>query len=136
MLYLSSFSLIFSSNLREKAVSIAISKKTINRATAKKGMMFAHEVTTKEQSEGVDVYTLPAGLYLRVLNDTYAAQLMFGREKCHTHELFGMCGRNPELGLAFHGEGGQEMEYRSVERNPDGTRIEYAYIPVRRKEKI
>jgi len=57
-----------------------------------------------------------------------------GKEKCGTYELFNICKKHPEFGLEqYFDEGGQEMEYRKKERESDGSRIEYAYIPVKRK---
>ena len=56
-------------NKTEPVFDICISIDYWRGKTARWGMMFAHEVSTKKQPWGVDIFTLPAGLYLRVLND-------------------------------------------------------------------
>lgn len=48
---------------------------------------FVRETATKEQPEGIDIYTMPASLYIKVYTDRAAAQLI-AKEECEVWELF------------------------------------------------
>ena len=48
---------------------------------------FVREVTTEQQPEGIDVYKIPASLYIRAYTDNETAQLI-AKEQCEVWELF------------------------------------------------
>jgi transcriptional regulator with XRE-family HTH domain len=52
-----------------------------------RGIIFAREVTTMIQPDGVYLYKIPASLYLRVYTDKNAAKIT-GKETCEPWELF------------------------------------------------
>ena len=88
-----------------------------------------HEVTTDEQSEGIDVYKMPASLFIRAYTDKSTAQLM-SREKCEIWELFAYI-RNyfiPSHGFKMAENGAQELEVFDTSEHKSG----YAYMPVMR----
>lgn len=88
---------------------------------------FVREVATEEQPEGIDVYKMPASLYIRAYTDKGTAQLL-AKEECEIWELFAYI-RNffmPAHGFRMAGHGAQELEvFDSFEH-----RTGYAYMPV------
>lgn len=92
---------------------------------------FVREVLTADQPEGVQVYRMPASLYLRARNDAAAAQLI-AREKCEMWELFAYMREfvMPSQGLVMADNGAQEMEIFDASGSGDG----WAYIPVQAAE--
>ena len=93
---------------------------------AAKGIMYAQETYSKEQDSRYDLFTQPAGLYLRVLNDKKAAKLL-GKKTCETYELFGLLKTvAPQYGYAHNDNINVEIEYHNYK---NGTW--YAYIPVK-----
>lgn len=90
---------------------------------------YVREVTTEDQPEGVDVYKMPASLYIRAYTDKGTAQLI-AKEKCEVWELFAYI-RDffmPAHGFTMADNGAQELEvFDSFEH-----RTGYAYMPVSR----
>jgi hypothetical protein len=89
-------------------------------------MMFGTETYTEKQPDCYDVFKMPPSLFMRVLNNTDAAQLL-GKDRCENWELFVYMKDTvlPEHGYKFNGNGAQEVEYHHY---ISGTF--YAYIPV------
>lgn len=90
---------------------------------------FVREVSTDQQPEGVDVYKLPASLYIRAYTDPSAARLM-AKSQCEVWELFAYI-RNyimPEHGFQMAENGAQELEVFDTSEHKTG----FAYLPVRR----
>lgn len=88
---------------------------------------FVRETTSDRQPEGVDIYIMPASLYIRVYTDKAAAQLMT-KEKCDIWELFCYIRTffMPTHGFKMAENGAQELEvYDSFEHTTG-----YAYMPV------
>lgn len=90
---------------------------------------FVREVTTEQQPEGVDVYKMPASLYIRAYTDRSMSQLI-AKEECEVWELFAYI-RDffmPAHGFRMADNGAQELEvFDSFEH-----RTGYAYMPVMR----
>ncbi|MCL2775434.1 MAG: hypothetical protein FWD71_19130 [Oscillospiraceae bacterium] len=113
---------------------------------AKKGMMFAREVNTTEQPDGVYVHEQAETLYIRCQCNVESAKLL-GREHCAPYELFGYIREKvaSEHGYEFD-RAWQEIEYieynstdvfyieEDSPRNHDIINM-YSYIPVVPKEK-
>ena len=94
-----------------------------------RGMGFMHETTTEKQPEGVEVFKMPASLFIRAYTDTNTAQLMT-KQQCEIWELFAYI-RNyfmPTHGFKMAENGAQEMEVFDT----DGHTTGYAYMPVLR----
>jgi len=92
-------------------------------------MGFMRETTTEKQPEGVDVYKMPASLYIRVYADRATSQLLTKRQ-CEIWELFAYI-RNyfmPTHGFKMAENGAQELEVYDTEEHTSG----YAYMPVER----
>ncbi len=90
---------------------------------------FVRETATKEQPEGIDIYTMPASLYIKVYTDRAAAQLI-AKEECEVWELFAYI-RNffmPAHGFRMADNGAQELEVFDSFEHSTG----YAYMPVMR----
>lgn len=90
---------------------------------------FVREVTTDQQPKGVDVYRVPASLYIRASTDKASAQLLL-KEQCETWELFAYI-RNylmPSHGFKMAGNGAQELEVFDTSEHQTG----YVYMPVMR----
>ena len=90
---------------------------------------FVREVATKEQPEGVDIYTMPASLYIKAYTDRATAQLI-AKEECEVWELFAYI-RNffmPAHGFRMADNGAQELEVFDSFEHSTG----YAYMPVMR----
>lgn len=90
---------------------------------------FVRETATKEQPEGIDIYTMPASLYIKVYTYRAAAQLI-AKEECEVWELFAYI-RNffmPAHGFRMADNGAQELEVFDSFEHSTG----YAYMPVMR----
>ncbi len=90
---------------------------------------FVREVITEQQPEGIDVYKMPASLYIRAYTDRGTAQLI-AKDTCEVWELFAYI-RNffmPAHGFRMADNGAQELEvFDSFEH-----RTGYAYMPIMR----
>lgn len=94
-----------------------------------RAMGFVRETTTEIQPEGVDVYKVPASLFIRAYTDKNTAQLMT-KQQCEIWELFAYI-RNyfmPSHGFKMAENGAQEMEVFDTAEHTTG----YAYMPVLR----
>lgn len=90
---------------------------------------FVREVATEEQPEGVDIYTMPASLYIKAYTDRATAQLI-AKEECAVWELFAYI-RDffmPAHGFRMADNGAQELEVFDSFEHSTG----YAYMPVMR----
>ncbi|MDE7225182.1 MAG: helix-turn-helix domain-containing protein [Acetatifactor sp.] len=90
---------------------------------------FVREVTTEQQPEGVDVYKMPASLYIRAYTDRMTAQLI-AKEECEIWELFAYI-RDffmPAHGFRMADNGAQELEVFDLFEHRTG----YAYMPIMR----
>lgn len=88
---------------------------------------FVREVMTEDQSDGVDVYKMPASLFIRAYSDKETSQLI-SKEQCEIWELFAYI-RNflmPAHGFEMAQNGAQELEVFDTFEHKLG----YAYIPV------
>lgn len=88
---------------------------------------FVREVLTDRQPVGIDVYKIPAALYIRAYTDKFSAQLM-SKEECEIWELFAYI-RNyfmPSYGFRMAENGAQELEIFDTFEHKSG----YAYMPV------
>jgi hypothetical protein len=96
------------------------------------GYVFGREVTSENQSEGVDVYEMPASLFLRMYSDKAAARLL-KKEACEPWELFAHLRRKvmPQYGYAMAKNGAQEIEFYKAGGHARG----YAYVPVEPKRR-
>ncbi len=105
---------------------------SVNFWLAKKtrGFGFMREVTSVQQPGGVDVYQMPASLFLRAYTDRPAAQLL-SKERCETWELFAYFREYfmPAHGFEMAENGAQELEVFDTSLHDTG----YAYVPVVRK---
>lgn len=90
---------------------------------------FMREVTTDQQPEGIDVYKMPASLYIRAYTDQYTSQLM-AKEQCEIWELFAYIRDYfmPNHGFKMAENGAQELEIFDTSEHKSG----YAYMPVMR----
>ena len=92
-----------------------------------RAMGFVRETMSEEQSEGVDIYKMPASLYIRAYTDKHTAQLL-AKKQCEIWELFAYI-RNyfmPAHGFKMNKNGAQEMEAYDTDERKTG----YAYMPV------
>ena len=90
---------------------------------------FVREVTSEHQQEGIDVYKMPASLYIKAYTDKETAQLL-AKEECEIWELFAYI-RNffmPAHGFRMADNGAQELEVFASFEHREG----YAYMPVMR----
>lgn len=88
---------------------------------------FVREVLTEEQPDGVEVYKMPASLYIRAHTGKETAQLI-SKEECEIWELFAYI-RDffmPAHGFAMAQNGAQELEVFDTFEHKSG----YAYMPV------
>lgn len=94
-----------------------------------RAMGFVRETTTAEQPESVDVYKMPASLYVRAYTDIFTAQLLT-KKQCEIWELFAYIRNHfmPAHGFKMNGNGAQEMEVYDTVEHKTG----YAYMPVMR----
>lgn len=90
---------------------------------------FVREVSDENQSEGVDIYKIPASLYIRAYTDKSAAQLL-SKEQCDIWELFAYIRDYfmPAHGFKMADNGAQELEVFDTSEHSTG----YAYMPVQR----
>jgi transcriptional regulator with XRE-family HTH domain len=90
---------------------------------------FVRGVTTEEQSDGIDVYKMPASLFIRAYTDKATSQLI-GKEQCEIWELFAYIRDYfmPSHGFKMAENGAQEMEVFDTFDHKTG----YAYMPVER----
>ncbi len=90
---------------------------------------FARGVTTEEQSDGIDVYKMPASLFIRAYTDKATSQLI-SKEQCEIWELFAYIRDYfmPSHGFKMAENGAQEMEVFDTFDHKTG----YAYMPVER----
>lgn len=88
---------------------------------------FVREVTTADQPDGVDIYKMPASLFIRAYTDKETAHLI-SKEQCEIWELFAYI-RDffmPAHGFAMAQNGAQELEVFDTFEHKSG----YAYMPV------
>ena len=88
---------------------------------------FVREVMTEEQPDGVEVYKMPASLFIRAYTDNETAHLVI-KEQCETWELFAYI-RNyfmPAHGFITAQNGAQELEVFDSFEHKSG----YVYMPV------
>lgn len=90
---------------------------------------FVREVSNENQPEGVDIYIMPASLYIRAYTDKSAAQLL-SKEQCEIWELFAYIRDYfmPAHGFKMADNGAQELEVFDTSEHSTG----YAYMPVQR----
>lgn len=95
----------------------------------KRAYGFVREVSGENQSEGVDIYKMPASLYIRAHTDRAAAQLL-SKEQCEIWELFAYIRDYfmPAHGFKMADNGAQELEVFDTAEHKLG----YAYMPVQR----
>ena len=92
-----------------------------------RGFGFVWEVMTEHQPEGIDVYKMPASLYIRAYTDKETAKLV-AKESCEIWELFAYI-RDffmPAHGFKMADNGAQELEVFDSYEHKTG----YAYMPV------
>ena len=91
---------------------------------------FVREVLTDCQPEGIDVYKVPASLYIRAYTNKFTAQLM-AKEQCEIWELFAYIRDYfmPTRGFKMAENGAQELEVFDTFEHKTG----YAYMPVMRQ---
>lgn len=89
---------------------------------------FVRETASDGQPEGLDVYRMPASLFLRAHADAATASLL-AKETCEVWELFAYLRDYvmPAQGLRMNENGAQEMEVFDTFDHRSG----YAYLPVR-----
>lgn len=91
---------------------------------------FVREVITECQPQGIDVYKIPASLYIRAYTSKFTAQLM-SKEQCEIWELFAYIRDYfmPAHGFKMAENGAQELEVFDTFEHKSG----YAYMPVMRQ---
>ena len=90
---------------------------------------FVHEVAAERQPEGVDVYKMPASLFIRAYTDKSTTQHI-SKEQCEIWELFAYIRDYfmPSHGFKMAENGAQELEVFDTSEHRSG----YAYMPVMR----
>ena len=93
----------------------------------RRAMGFVRETATENQPEGIDVYKMPASLYIRAYTSPAIVQLLT-KQKCEIWELFAYIRRYfmPTHGFKENENGAQEMEAFDTDAHTTG----YAYMPV------
>ena len=88
---------------------------------------FVREVLTEEQPGGVQVYKMPASLFIRAYTDKGTSQLI-SKEQCEIWELFSYIRDYfmPSHGFKMAQNGAQELEVFDTFEHTSG----YAYMPV------
>ncbi len=88
---------------------------------------FVREVMTEDQPDGVDVYKMPASLFIRAYTDKETSQLV-SKEQCEIWELFSYIRDYfmPAHGFKMAENGAQELEVYDTFKHNTG----YAYMPV------
>ncbi|MDE7179179.1 MAG: helix-turn-helix domain-containing protein [Lachnospiraceae bacterium] len=91
---------------------------------------FVREVLTECQPQVIDVYKIPASLYIRAYTNKFTAQLM-SKEQCEIWELFAYIRDYfmPAHGFKMAENGAQELEVFDTFEHKSG----YAYMPVMRQ---
>lgn len=94
-----------------------------------RGMMFAWETVSDRQPSAIDVYKMPASMFMRVFNNENAAK-MLNKSRCDIWELFGLMKTTvmPANGYEFCENGAQEFEYYNWNLYKNG----FAYVPVKK----
>ena len=115
--------------LREVVVPIYDVNISINfwLSAEQRAFGFVREVMTEEQPNGIDVYKIPASLFIRAHTNKQTAQLLC-KEQCEIWELFAYI-RNffmPAHGFKMAQNGAQELEMFDSFEHKYG----YAYMPV------
>jgi len=97
------------------------------RSAASQAFGFVREVLTDCQPEGIDVYKLPASLYIRAYTDQSTARLIT-KEQCEIWELFAYIRDYfmPAHGFKMAENGAQELEVFDTSAHQSG----FAYMPV------
>lgn len=97
------------------------------RSEKSRAFGFVREVLTDCQPKGIDVYKIPASLYIRAYTDKSTAQLM-SKEQCEIWELFAYIRDYfmPNHGFKMAENGAQELEIFDTFEHKSG----YAYMPV------
>ena len=92
-----------------------------------RAMGFVRETASQTQPEGVDVYQMPASLYIRAYTSP-AMTLLLTKRQCEIWELFAYIRRYfmPTHGFKENENGAQEMEVFDTPAHTTG----YAYMPV------
>lgn len=92
---------------------------------------FVREVMTEEQPDGVEVYKMPASLFIRAYTDNETAHLV-SKEKCEIWELFSYIRDYfmPAHGFVMAQNGAQELEVFDTFEHKTG----YAYMPVENRD--
>lgn len=98
-------------------------------AEKRRAFGFVREVTTKDQPEGVDIYTIPRSLYIKAYTDKATSQLV-AKEQCEIWELFSYIRNHfmPAHNFRMADNGAQELEAFDTFEHKSG----YAYMPVMR----
>jgi len=93
------------------------------------GFGFVRETTTEVQPEGVDVYKMPASLYIRAYTNRHTAMLV-SKDQCEIWELFAYIRIYfmPAHGFKMAENGAQELEVFDTAEHKQG----YVYMPVLR----
>ena len=88
---------------------------------------FVRETTTLEQPQGLDIFQIPASLFIRAYTDTNTAQLI-SKQQCDIWELFAYIRNHfmPAHGFKMAENGAQELEVFDTPEHKTG----YAYMPV------
>jgi transcriptional regulator with XRE-family HTH domain len=95
----------------------------------KHGFGFARETLTKTQPDGIDIFEMPASLYIRAYTNKHTAMLI-SKEQCEIWELFSYIREYfmPAHGFRMADNGAQEMEvYDTAEH-----KVGYVYMPVKK----
>ena len=95
----------------------------------KHGYGFVRETITENQPEGIDVFKMPASLFIRAYTNKHTAMLV-SKEQCEIWELFSYIREYfmPAHGFKMADNGAQEMEvYDTAEH-----KVGYVYMPVKR----
>ena len=90
---------------------------------------FVREVANNQQAEGVDIFHVPASLYIRAYTDKASARLLL-KEHCETWELFAYIRNHlmPSHVFRMAENGAQELEVFDTSNHETG----YVYMPVMR----
>jgi len=96
------------------------------------GVVFGRQVASEEQPDGVDVYKVPASLYLRVYTDRAAARLI-GKDACEPWELFAYFLHRvmPKYGFVKPAGADHQIEIYESVGHGDG----WAYVAAERKKR-
>lgn len=90
---------------------------------------FARETMSENQPKGIDVFKMPASLFIRAYTNKHTAMLI-SKEHCDIWELFSYIRDYfmPAQGFKMADNGAQEMEvYDTAEH-----KVGYVYMPVKR----